>query len=422
MNNLISKINNSFIKSFFQLAVGSLLAQIIAALASPIITRLYSPKDMGLYTLLITVVTIFGSVINGKYDYAIVNAKKEEHISKLFWVSTFFSIIFSALICLVILIVHFFRPNYFSDTGNWIYFAILLLLITGLTNTLTAYNNRIGLYKIISKVSVLRASVQNIFTVAIGLVSASAGGLIISQLMGSLAGIREQSSELDSKNIIKNLKEKNKIREIALEYKDYPKYSMPANLVNNLSYSILNIFISNLFSMTTLGFYSITYRILGLPLGLVSGNISRIFFKDASEEFREKGSYKNSLIKSTILLSCVAIPFFVILLIFSPSIFSLVLGTEWRVSGEYAQILAPMFAVRLVVSGLTPGFIISGNQKIELNFQILFLFISIISFLISKIFMWEISSFLMIYSISNTLIYFVLYLFIFKYSTINTQS
>lgn len=59
---------------------------------------------------------------------------------------------------------------------------------------------------------------------------------------------------------------------------------MPAHFLNSASYSMLNFYITELFGLGILGYYSITYRILGIPLTLVSLNVSKVFFQRASEE------------------------------------------------------------------------------------------------------------------------------------------
>ncbi len=76
----LQKINNksSYIKSIIQLATETLIAQIITIVVAPITTRLYTPEEIGVYTLIISIISIFGPIINGRYDFSIVYAKNEE--------------------------------------------------------------------------------------------------------------------------------------------------------------------------------------------------------------------------------------------------------------------------------------------------------------------------------------------------------
>ena len=61
----------------FTLMVGSTLAQAIPIAITPILTRLYTPEDFGVLALFIAITSILGSVVNGRYEQAIILPKKE---------------------------------------------------------------------------------------------------------------------------------------------------------------------------------------------------------------------------------------------------------------------------------------------------------------------------------------------------------
>ena len=63
---------NSFLKNIALLASGSVIAQGIAVICSPVLTRLYSAEEIGIYSYLIAMVSTFTAVINFRYDMAIV--------------------------------------------------------------------------------------------------------------------------------------------------------------------------------------------------------------------------------------------------------------------------------------------------------------------------------------------------------------
>ncbi|MEB6040344.1 oligosaccharide flippase family protein [Enterococcus gallinarum] len=417
MNKKVRSITNSkFIKSIFQLAFGSIIAQLVTILCSPILTRLYSVEDMGSYALILSIVTIFGSVINGKYDYAIVSTKNDEDVEKLIIASVYFSLVALVTIAFGFSVVLFFNNQLFQQLGYWSYFSLLLLFFVGLTNILTAFNNRNKEYKLISSVYVLRTSIQNSMLVLSGFFGLGIPGMMLSQFFANFFGIKRQSKGLKkSFSNFKSFSFRLSVKTMK-KYKNFPLFSLPANLINNLSYSILNFFISGLYGLTTLGFYSMSFRILGLPLSLVSVNVSKVFFRDAAEEYKDTSTFTKSLYRSTLILLLIAIPMCVVLVLLSPFLFRVFFGREWYVAGEYARVLAPMFSIRLVVSGLTPAFIISGKQKLELVFQTLFLFSSVGTYFVARLLELPVKSFLGIYSLLNFIVYILLYLVIIKLS------
>ena len=77
MKQLIKNLRqNKALSSITTLASGSLIAQVITILTSPITTRIFTPEELGTYTLLITAVNMFGPIICLRYDLAIVTEKQ----------------------------------------------------------------------------------------------------------------------------------------------------------------------------------------------------------------------------------------------------------------------------------------------------------------------------------------------------------
>lgn len=81
-------------------------------------------------------------------------------------------------------------------------------------------------------------------------------------------------------------------------------------------------------------------------------------------------------------------------------------------------ILVPMFAVRLLTSAMSPSFVIVKKQKVELILQSLFLMSSVVSFLVSKIYLLDIYGCLKIISLLFTASYIIYLIMIFIYSRI----
>lgn len=414
--NLKNITSSNYFKAISQLTVGSLLAQLITVLVSPISTRLYSPEQLGVYTLIITVSAMFGPVLAGKYDMAIVSAEDDKEVNNLIIGSVLFSLIFVGFISIGFYFYLNSKPEILEEVGNFAYLLIFILLLTGAINILNYYNNRYKDYKLISSVYVIRTSFQNLGLVLFGLLRFGAIGLLLSQLLGSLAGLKKQSKSLyDNRSIFKEVNLKD-IKKTLVKYRKQPLYAMPAHFINSASYSILNFFITGLFGLSSFGYYSMSYRILGLPLSLVSMNVSKVFFQRASDEKHNKGTYNKTLIEITLFLLCLSIPMVLILVFLAPKLFEIVFGDGWYVAGRYAQLLAPMYGIRFIVSALTPALVISGEQKLEVLIQSLFIISSIFSYIICKYMLLGIGTFFSIVSLSYSMIYILLYITIYKLS------
>jgi len=308
------------------------------------------------------------------------------------------------------------NPEIMEEIGIFAYLLIGILLVTGVINIFTAYNNRHKEYKTISSVTVTRTLAQNVGIIIFGLFKYGAVGLLFSQIFGLLVGVKKQGKHLYQKrHILKEIQLKD-VKKTLRKYKQLPLFSMPAQFVNTTSYSILNYFITGLFGLAMFGYYAIAYRILGLPLNVISMNVSKVFFQKASADKLNIGNYNGTLKKITLLLFCISIPMVIFLILFAPWLFDLVFGEGWDIAGEFVQILAPMYGFRFIVSALTPALVISGKQKLELLIQNLFIVCSVCSFFVCKIFDLDIYGFLTLISISYSVVYILFYIIIYKLS------
>lgn len=415
---IILKIkNNKFLKPIIQLTTGSIIAQLLTILVSPISTRLFTQEQLGTYTLILTIVSIFGPVLCWRYDMSIVTSKDENSEYALVLGSTILGF-FSSIIVSIFYTLYISGKLGGSKANIFVVFFCLLflLIMTSLINVLTAFNNKHKEYGLISKVYVKRNFIQNFLLIVTGYFKMGYIGLLFSQLGSLFVGIRSQSvSLIAKKDKLKGIKKKQIFKELSIEKKQ-PLYSVPASLLNSSSYSILNFFITALFGLKIFGLYSMSYRILGLPLTLISGNISKVFFQVASDSYHKNNSYRNILKKYTLLLLCIAVPMSTFLYFFSPLLFEIVFGEGWGIAGVYVKILAPMYGIRLIVSTVSVSLIISGRQQLELVLQFLFIFFSILSFIVCKYFYLSEYDFFIFISVSYSIIYLLFYFVIYRIS------
>lgn len=410
--------NNSFFKSILLLTSGSFLAQAITALSLPILTRLFEPDIIGMNTYIISVAAIFLSVINGRYDVAIVTEKNDDNIFALLKLCILTGVILSVIASLSFGV-------YFYASGRDVWMALyvfFILLSYALVDTFTAYNNRQKDYKTISSVYVLRSTVQNVGAIFGGLIVSSVHCLSIPYTVGLFAGLSRQAKPLRSKIKQILLVPWSKIKYVAYIHKNQPLFSAPALLANSLSYSLVTILLESLYGLEQVGFYSISVRLLGLPLALVGTNVSKVYVERAAKEFNTTGHYSNTFKKTFLFLLCVVLPMSLVLFLFASPLCSLLLGSQWYDAGRMIVILVPMFAVRLLTSAMSPSFVLVKKQKIELILQSLFLMSSIVSFMVSKIYMLDIYGCLKIISLLFTASYTIYLIMIFVYSRSKTNN
>ena len=198
----------------------------------------------------------------------------------------------------------------------------------------------------------------------------------------------------------------------AKRFKEFPLFTMPAQLLNTLGASI-PILMIRYFYDNELGYYSMAYSVMILPVSVVSYAVRDVFRQKAYEEYKLKGSFNKLFVTILKYISIISIVVALIVYPFLPEIFSFVLGDKWLTSGCYAQILLPMIVVDFIAMSISGVLTITENLKQALIWQIYFVLISIVSIFLGGIFFDNIESTLSLFSFLRLTAY--LYLIIVSY-------
>jgi len=381
------KPKSEFSRNVLTLMTGTTIAQAIPIAISPILTRIYTPEDFGIFALYMSVASILSVVATGRYELAIMLPKKDEDAMNIVVLSITISFLVS-LISLVIVSV--FNKKITDLLGNseismWLYFIPLTVLLTGVYQSFNYWLNRKKQYKRLASNRIMQSGVTAIANLSMGFAELGRSGLIIGSIVGkSVATIVLVRKVLIEDRFFLKKVEKLKIFILAKRYIQFPKFDIWASLLNVFSYQITHILFNTLFNSTIAGYYYLTQRILGLPFAFVASAISDVFREQASSDFKKFGSaatiYKSTFIKLFVLGLFPSI----ILYFFSVDLFTIVFGKKWTIAGEYVQILTPMLFIKFIASPLSFMLYIGEKQKLNFYSQALFLISILYSFLVGK--------------------------------------
>ena len=416
------KKNFEFNKNVLTLLTGTTVAQAIPVAISPILTRIYTPEDFGLFSIFIAITAIFGSTVNARYDLAIMLPKKDEDAINLFALGFVITTIISFCIFILILI---FNENLVYYLGNkeigiWLYFLPLTIFLTGIWNILSNFNNRKKKYKILAKATILKSILLASLQLCIGYFKSGVTGLISGQIISNaFVNIKLILIILKDKTFVSKIS-KTKMISLGKRYINFPKFLVWGVLANTLSHNLISILISMFYSVTTLGFFSLVQRLLGMPSSLIGQSIGQVYFQQATKEKQKTGravkTFNNALKK----LLIIGVPSFGFLFFFTEDLFAIIFGENWRMAGKYAKILLPLFFIRFVSSSLSSTNVIFEKQKIGLYINLILLISSTGLLLYSHFLDFEFEKFLYHFSILLSLeyLFFLIYYWYLAYRVI----
>ncbi len=357
------KPKSEFSRNVLTLMTGTTIAQAIPIAISPILTRIYTPEDFGVFALFLAITGVFSVVASARYELALMLPRKEEDAINLFALGMMIILFLTGSLFFVILVFHSYLLDILNsdEIGYWLYFVPVAFFFIGLFNLLSYYNNRQKNYKDIASATIVKSIVLAMVQLTVGFFKAGASGLISGQIISSFFANMQLL-----KNIVKDkelLSKVSKVKMIALakRYKDFPKYQAPHAMLNTFSSYIPVYMFTPFFGLGVVGLYALSTRIVFAPMMILAGASAKVYNQKVTQLYNAKGDaygFTVRLLKS--LLKKIIIPFLIIV-VFAPDIFAFIFGEEWREAGVYTQILSLWLLLNISVS--TVSFIPSLIQQ-----------------------------------------------------------
>jgi len=413
-------IQSRYIKNFLTIGIGSLIAQSIPVIGSPVLSRLFSPDDFGIlanYTVLMSLIIVINT---GKYELAIIKPKEQKDAINIAALSFFLLVITTIVLTLlfVFLICLNNKWSIINISINWIILAPLGAFIANFYLIINEWYIRNDDYKGLSKNRIGNTSGITGASVLFGLLKYNMG-LIWGQICGQIFSIILALRRIFSRDkYLLNFITKRKMCYFAKRHINFAKYTIPGQLINTASSLIAISLITFKFGFFHAGLIALVDRVLGIPSSVVGNSVNDVFKLQITETYREKKNCLRVYKKVVFILLAVSVIPFVILFFVSPYLFPFIFGKEWMLAGKYAQIFCFMFLLNFISMPTRWVFMIAEKQKIEFIWQVIFIIFSVIPIVIGILFL-DILSTLLFWSIGKSISY-VIYIIMTYEITKNT--
>jgi O-antigen/teichoic acid export membrane protein len=364
---------NDFVKDFSTLFSGTLLASALPILFSPVISRLYTPEQFGVFAIVSAVVSSISNVAGGRYEMAVMLPKKGSDSKALVRLAAFISLLISLLILLIIIlfkgdILKLLNAEILGDT---IYIIPPLLWIMALFKPFNYWLNRNRLYSKNAIAKALQGVGIAVFTVFLGYWGIK-DGLVFGYFSGWLVFIGLVLIFLSMSGFFKERVSVDRIIRVAQTYKQFPRLNVLSTLLNDIASHIVVFMITIFFTVEQTGYYNFSRQYLFVPLSLLSMTLSNVYFQRIAHKINKNESLKNEF--GAIFKILLSIGIFVILVIsfFGEELFGFFFGESWKRSGELATILIYGFVFKFMISPFGQMLVALKRLKLALVFPVLY--------------------------------------------------
>ena len=355
--------NSDFIKSLTVLLTGTLIAQFIGYALAPVISRQFSPTEMGEFGMFQRWVVLLATIATARYEFSLPLPKRDEHSFQLYRLA-----LFSTMVTLGITLVGFLIYGLYIEKA--VGFALWALVLVFSTAALVFFNLgtnwaiRHKEFKRISFSKMTNSLSLNISRVLSGFFHMGKWGLFLSFLLSLLVGAAHFLKDFFhwNKKPTTSLSKK-KMMSLARTYKDFPLINLPHALSDNLREVLVALLIIEVFSEQIFGSFDHTFRMLRLPVMIIGTSISQILFNRISSYRLEKKMLMPIVVKVFLSLSVLSLIPFSIVYFYGQPLFVFVFGEQWQESGRLSEIMAPWLMLNFVSSPLTIIPLVLEQQK-----------------------------------------------------------
>lgn len=404
-------LSSEIFRGVFTLSAGTLIAQVIPVLVQMYLRRTYDAEVFGAFAVFLTIVGIIIVIASFRYELAIVLPEKDEEASALVFLSLISSFIFNLIIFIVLL---FTAPaigtllNLPHSFHYWLYFIPLSAFMLGSFQAFNYFLIRKKAFRASALNKVWRRSVEGVVNILSGIRHFPAG-LIYGDIAGNFVNVISGIYQCSRKGLSLSGMRATEIRRMAIRYKSFPLYQSFPSLLNTFASMAPVLFISYIYSAADTGYFDLANNVLILPVSLLSAALSQVIMQRVSANIQKRESIFPLFKQVIISVSLIALPGIIIIITAGKSIFGLVFGTQWELSGFYSKILVIPFAIHMVVSPVSIILTVLEKLKTVAMWQILyFAAVSCMIFANTLTLEW----FLVIFAVLNVLFYLFYFILI----------
>jgi O-antigen/teichoic acid export membrane protein len=355
------------------LAGGSVIAQAIALLAAPVITRLYEPPDFGALGVYASILAITAIVASLRYELAIPLPQDDRDAVSLLALCLGLVVIVSGVAAVFAQLAGpaLIRALDVPQLEPILWLVPVGLLAAGTYQALSAWAVRTRGYATLARTRLIQSLGQVGTQLAAGLIGpAGAVGLVLGHAVGSSAGSGSLARLVRPER--KDWPSMATVRRVASRYRRFPLVSSGSAVLNGLGLYLPPILLAYHYGPQAAGWYTLADRIIRAPLTLIGQAVAQVYLGDAARLAREDPARLRSLhaVVSRYLF-VVGVPVVALVAWLGPQGFTWAFGGAWTEAGEFVRAMAVLLLMRFVALPLSQTLIVLERLDLQLAWDAL---------------------------------------------------
>ena len=333
------------------LAAGTAVSQLIAFAVAPLLSRMYTPADFGLFGVFVSVVAMASVIVTLRLDLAVVVPESDDEAMDVVGVGVLVATFITALAAVLVLVAGSRLGTLLGepDIVPLLAFAPLYLGGNGVHMMLNYWSTRTGRFSRLSVAEMSRSVTVAGSQLTGGYLGVGAIGLTIGQVLGQMvsAGLLVVRTFRSHRELYARRVSRATVRQVLGRFKSFVVFGTPQALVNAINQGLPAFVLTVSFDAGVAGHYLMAQRLLAAPISLLGRSTRQVLYPRLSRALGEGTALREAL-RATLLLGLAALVPVAVVVAAGPAIYRFVLGNEWQLAGEFSRYLVLWLAVAFV--------------------------------------------------------------------------
>ncbi len=371
--NVVTRARTStLLRNAARVGGGGALGQAIVVASSPLLTRIYSPAEFGMYALYTSLVVVVGGVASLRYDVCIPVPRRTETAVTLGRISAMLLVVVGAAVAIVVAVA--IRSGALAAIGPVSPAVAAALVFAGVIGyggyqLLNYWAIRRRLYDALAQTRITRGAMQVAIQLGAGMASAGGAGLVLGHATGHLFGLTAIGRDF-VRSLRRDRFDQRRLRWTARHFGGFARLSAPAAVLSSLSLQLPAVLLAAFFGPTPAGWYAVAQRVIATPAGIVGAAVSQVFMGETAQLARTSPSaLRRRFVRAVLVAGVVgAVPISLIAW-GGPGLFAWALGDAFGEAGSFVRIMGLMFVAQFAVYPVSQTLHVLQRSDLQLLYE-----------------------------------------------------
>ncbi len=392
-----------------QVAGGTAVAQGLLVLASPVLTRLYTPADFGVLVVYVSILALLVIVASLRYEYALPIPVDDGEAIDLLAVCLLLVAVSTSLASLLL---HALEGRLLAWMGApglapYLWLVPVSILGAGSYQVFNCWAIRKGGYARIARTKVTQSLTQLTLQVTVGSLVKGPLGLLVGDAVGRTNGTRTLAM-LDWRRDWARLRQVTwaGMWRAVVRFRRFPAIASGSALMNTFNLRVPALLLAIWFGPAVAGCFALAQRVFALPSSVIGESVAQVYFGEFAAQAKGDPGGLMALFRGTVRrMFLLGLPLMLAAMAAGWFLFPLLFGRSWRDAGRFVVAIAPMALAQFTAACADSTLLVLERQDLALGREIIRTGLLLSGILLAWWFHWQATPAIFLFGATGTLAY-----------------